>query len=117
MTRDAIHAIAACEGFDCKCCEKRNACSRVGVGYTPRHRENLVAREYVKLEQELCPSGPFLITATALHAMESFARSECLGLSREERDHVAGSLAVLRERYDEYRERAVAAEEIVRYGT
>jgi hypothetical protein len=108
MTRDAIHAIAACEDFDCKHCEKRNAYAHAGVGYTPRHRENLVAREYVKLEKELRPAGPFLIIATALHAMEAFAESECLGLSREERDHVAGALAVLRERYDEYRDRAVS---------
>lgn len=104
MTRETINQIAACDGFDCQHCDRK-----CGLGYVPRNREIDLAREYIALAKktERHEDTGFLFIAETLQKMELFAERSCLSINREERAHVSGTLALLREMYDRCVEESV----------
>ena len=101
MNIDDINKIAACDGFYCPHCE-----IKCGLGYTPRNREIEVAREYKALERKYaalvtCTRQELPLVFDLLQKMELFAELGCQGFDKEQRGHVAGVLAILREKYDD----------------
>lgn len=106
MNIDDINMIAACDGFDCPNCERK-----CGLGYVPRHRETELAREYKKLERKYAAlvavqNQELPLAFDLLQKMELFAELCCQGFDRDERNHVAGVLAILRKKYDDEVEKA-----------
>lgn len=96
-----IDEIAACEGFLCQSCDRK--CS---LGYPPRSREMELAREYKALERKYTAlvavqSQELPLVFDLLQKLEIFAETGCQDFDREERGHVAGVLAILREKYDD----------------
>lgn len=107
MELETIDHIAACDGFHCPSCDRQFSC---GLGYAPRNREMEVAREYKILELKYAAlvavqSQELPLVFDLLQKMEVFAEVGCQGFAREEREHVAGVLAILRKKYDDEVER------------
>lgn len=93
MTTESIRKIAACDGFECRICHKK-----CGLDYTPRTRESELAREYCAL-LDASESGDTVLSASfsALQWLECFAIMNGANVGREDREHIASVIKMLRE--------------------